>query len=103
MSSGRKSILAKILKIDEEIIEISSDKKYRKLKKNLRALENTRVRSRIIRIASPSDLEREIELRRNSPRLRKIIKEYRARVEEFRSRLAQLHRERSQLKRELFP
>ena len=103
MDANRQSILSKILRIDAEINNISSNKNYRKLKKNLKILEDSRSGSRKIVIGAPDNMERSIELRRNSEGMRNTITEYKALLYEYRIRLNQLHTERVLLEKQLFP
>ncbi|MBN2336371.1 hypothetical protein JXL21_12495 [Candidatus Bathyarchaeota archaeon] len=103
MDSNRQTILSKILRIDAEINDISSNKNFRKLKGNLKILEDSRSGSRKIVIGAPDDMERNIELRRNSEGMRNTITEYKALLDEYRVQLNRLHEERSLLEKQLFP
>ena len=103
MSTTRRSKLTRIMKIDQTRHSIESNIKYRKMRNNLKILESNVFGSRYIRIGSPENLERMIELRRYSEEMDDVIQGYKDGLEKYEDRLEQLNLEKKQLQNELFP
>jgi hypothetical protein len=82
---------------------IDSNVKFRKMRNNLNILESNRFGSRYIRIGSPENLDRMIELRRNSKEIYDLIQGYKAGLQKYENRIEKLYLEKKQLQKELFP
>lgn len=93
----------RIMEIDRELQRLENDSKYRDLRKNLKTLESSAVGSRQVRIGTPENLDRKIELRRNSPEMEDLIKRYREQLQEYQEKIDKLYHEKKALEKELFP
>ncbi len=102
MASSRKSTLIKIMEIDDEIKRIRSDSTYRRVRKNLRILKESRTGGRLIRIRSPDDIDSFIMVRRNSEEMKEVLSKYEAMVEKYDKRVRKLAREKAELENYLF-
>jgi len=102
MGSSRKSTLIKIMEIDDEIKRIKSDPTYRRVRRNLRILKESRTGGRLIRVRSPDDLESFIMVRRNSDEMKEVISKYEDMVEKYDKRVRSLAREKAELEKDLF-
>jgi hypothetical protein len=91
------------MRIEQILKSIDSNVKYRKMRNNLNILENNRFGSRYIRIGSPENLERMIELRRYSEEWDDLIQGYKNGLEKYEDRLEKLNLEKKQLQKDLFP
>lgn len=102
MVSSRKSTLIKIMEIDDEIKRIKSDSTYRRVRRNLRILKESRTGGRLIRVRSPDDIESFIMVRRNSDEMKEVLSKYEDMVEEYDNRVRALAREKAELEKDLF-
>jgi hypothetical protein len=73
------------------------------MRNNLNILESKVFGSRYIRIGSPENLERIIELRRYSKEMDDLILRYKKGLEKYENRIEKLSLEKKQLQEELFP
>jgi hypothetical protein len=102
MASSRTKMLMKIIEIDDEIGRIMSDQTYRRARRNLRILKNSNFGSRMIRVQSPEDKKKYLEVRRSSREMEEITSIYEEIVEGYTKRMNELTRQKSVLKKELF-
>lgn len=102
MVSSRKSTLIKIMEIDDEINRIKSDSTYRRVRRNLRILKEARTGGRLIRVRSPDDIDRFIDVRRNSEEMKEVLSKYEDMVEDYTQRVRNLVKEKAQLEKNLF-
>ena len=102
MVSSRKSTLIKIMEIDDEIKRIKSDSTYRRVRRNLRILKESRTGGRLIRVRSPDDIESFIMVRRNSDEMKEVLSKYEDMVEGYDNRVRALAREKAELEKDLF-
>jgi hypothetical protein len=102
MASSRKSTLIKIMKIDDEISRIKSDSTYRRVMRNLRMLKEARTGGRLIRVRSPDDIDRFIEVRRNSEEMKEVLSKYEDMNEDYTQRVRNLAKEKAELEKILF-
>jgi hypothetical protein len=93
----------RIMEIEQRLHSIESDPKFREMRGNLKILETNVVGSRHIRIGSPENLERMIELRRHSDEMNNVIQRYRKGLEKYENKIEKLNMEKNQLRKELFP
>ena len=91
------------MKIDLILQSIESNFKFRKMRNNLKILESKAFGSRYIRIGSPDNLERMIELRRYSEEMEDVILGYKEGLKVYENRIINLNREKRLLQKELFP
>ena len=91
------------MQIEQILHSIDSNVKYRKMRNNLNILESKTFGSRHIRIGSPENLEKKIELRRYSKEMNDVIQRYKKGMEKYENRIEKLTQEKKQLKKELFP
>jgi hypothetical protein len=91
------------MRIEQILQSIDSNVKFRKMRNNINILESNRFGSRYIRIGSPENLERMIELRRYSKEMYDLIQGYKAGLEKYENRIEKLNLEKRQLQKELFP
>jgi hypothetical protein len=102
MGSSRKSTLIKIMEIDDEISRIKSDSTFRRARRNLRILREARTGGRLIRVRSPDDIERFMEVRRNSEEMKEVVSKFEDMVEEYTQRVRSLAEEKAELEKTLF-
>ena len=102
MASSRKSTLIKIMEIDDEINRIKSDSTYRRVRRNLRILKETRTGGRLIRVRSPDDIDRFIEVRKNSEEMKQVLSKYEDMVDDYTKRVRNLAKEKAELEKILF-
>ena len=102
MASSRKSTLIKIMEIDYEISKIKSDSTYRRVRRNLRMLRETRTGGRLIRVRSPDDIDRFIEVRRNSEEMKEVLSKYEDMSEAYTQLVRNLAKEKAELEKILF-
>jgi len=100
--SNKASILETILNIEDEINRLRKDPTYMKIKKSLKKIERINFGSRLIRVPSPDDLEKDIEIRKRSKEMAFIKERYRERLVEFDEKLVSLHKDRKNLVKQLF-
>ncbi|MFC1803560.1 hypothetical protein ACFL0D_06280 [Thermoproteota archaeon] len=103
MSSSRRSRLMRIMEIEQRLHNIESDPRFREMQGNLKTLETNVVGSRHIRIGSPENLKKMIELRRHSEEMDNVIQRYKESLEKYENRKEKLFHEKNQLQKELFP
>src|SRR4030042_279241 len=101
MSASRRNILHRIIQIEEEIKDISSDADYRRIKRNLEILGSSRTGSRNISVRSPSDNTKTIVVRRHSTDQEKVTEAYMLKLKVYDLRISELSKEKSGLKRQL--
>jgi len=90
------------LRIESQIKTMRKDLTYRKIKRNLRYLEMRRFGRSTLKVASPDDLEKTLEIRSNSPEKRKITLRYKERKKDFEAQLEDLRVEKTRLQEQLF-
>jgi len=90
------------MEIDDEIKRIKSDSTYRRVRRNLRILKESRTGGRLIRVRSPDDIESFIMVRRNSDEMKEVLSKYEDMVEEYDKRVRALAREKAELEKDLF-
>lgn len=100
--SDKTSILEEILKIENEINRLKKDPTYMKIKNNLKKLEGTNIRNRIVYILSPDDLEKKIEVRKCSKKMKSIKERFQEQLLGFDKNLGSLRRDRKNLVKQLF-
>jgi len=103
VSSTRRSSLMRIMEIEKRLHSLENDPKYMELQKNLKTLESGTIGSRHVRIGTPENLDRMVELRRNSEEMEDLIQRYRESLAKYQNRIEQLKNEKQQLQKELFP
>jgi hypothetical protein len=91
------------MKIEQALQSIDSNLKFRKMRNNLNILESKAFGSRYIRIGSPENLEKMIELRRYSEEMYEVIHRYKEGLEKYENRIEKLNQEKTLLQKELFP
>jgi hypothetical protein len=91
------------MKIEQALQSIDSNRKFRKMRNNLNILESKAFGSRYIRIGSPENLEKMIELRRYSEEMYEVIHRYKEGLEKYENRIEKLNQEKTLLQKELFP
>jgi hypothetical protein len=89
--------------IEQKVHGIKSNMKYKELQNNLKILETNLVGSHYIRIGSPENPERMIELRRYSEEMDDVIQRYKKGLEIYEDRIEILNLEKKLLQKELFP
>jgi hypothetical protein len=99
---ARRSKLNRIMRIEQMLHNIDSNVKYRKMRNNLNILESKAFGSRYIRIGSPENLDRMIELRRYSKEMYDLIHRYKNGLKKYENRIEKLNLEKKQLQKELF-
>lgn len=93
----------RIMEIEKRLHSLENDPKYMELQKNLKTLESDNIGSRHVRIGTPENLDRIIELRRNSSEMEDLVKRYKETLSKYQNKIDKLTIEKQQLERELFP
>ena len=99
--SERRATLLRILEIEENIKDIEHSKEYLTMKRGLKVLENARSGGGVVVVSSPDDLERNVEMRKNSTDVEECIVKYKAKMHDNAERIDSLNLEKSKLKNEL--
>jgi hypothetical protein len=102
MVSSRATTLMKIMEIDNKIAKIKSDQTYRKARRNLRILKNSSFGSRMIRVQSPEDKIKYMEVRRGSKEMKELTYIYEDIVEKYTQRMNELTIQKLVLRKKLF-
>jgi hypothetical protein len=102
MASSRKSTLIKIMEIDHEMNRIKSDSTYRRIRRNLRMLKEMRTGGRLIRVRSPDDIDKFIEVRRNSEEMKEVLSKYEDMSEAYTQLVRNLAEKKAELEKILF-
>jgi hypothetical protein len=89
--------------IEQKVHSIKSNIKYKELQNNLKILETNVFGSRHIRIGSPENLEKMLELRRYSEEMDDVILRYKKGLDIYGDRIETLNLEKKLLQKELFP
>ena len=99
---NRRSKLNRIIRIEQMLHSIGSNVKFRKMRNNLKILESKAFGSRYIRIGSPENLDRMIEIRRYSKEMDDTILGYKKGMKIYERRIEKLNKEKKILQKELF-
>ena len=99
--SERKATLLRILEIETNIKDIEHSKDYIVTRRDLKALEHFGSGGGRITISSLEDLDRTVEVRKNSPELSAYIARYKERMRGDQERLNSLNSEKTKLRAEL--
>jgi hypothetical protein len=91
------------MEIEQKLHSIEFDSKYNEIQNNLKILESNNFRSRHIRIASPENPDKMIELRRHSQEMDDAIRGYKKGLEIYEDRIKILNQEKKILQKEMFP
>lgn len=99
---SRPSILEEILEIEVEIKKISMNPTYRKIVHNLRQLNRMGFGNPVMRIPSPDNLNKNLQVRRHSKEMKEIMYRYEELQLEYRQKINDLHKRRKNLEKQLF-
>jgi vacuolar-type H+-ATPase subunit E/Vma4 len=99
--SERRATLLRILEIEEKIKDIEHSKEYLTMKRGLKVLENARSGGGVVVVSSPDDLDRNVEMRKNSADVEECIVKYKTKMQDNAERIDSLNLEKSKLKNEL--
>lgn len=99
--SERRAILLRILEIEANVKNIEHGKDFLRTKRDLKTLENARSGGGRIIVSSPEDLDRTVEIRRNSVQVGECIARYKERMRSDSELINSLNLEKTRLKREL--
>lgn len=100
--SGKSELLQEIMRIDRTISRLNRDNEFRKIKQNIRRMENPTFGKRTIRILSPDDLKTELMIRKKTRRWKMIKNKYDNLRREFEDRISSLYNKRNELESKLF-
>lgn len=99
--SERRAILLRILEIEANVKNIEHGKDFLITKRDLKTLENARNGGGRIVVSSPEDLDKTVEIRRNSVEVVECIARYKERMRSDSEMINNLNLEKIKLKREL--
>jgi hypothetical protein len=102
MDSSRRTSLNRIIEIEKEIKDISLNKEYRQILRNIEIIGTLTVGSRNIDIGSPDDMDRIITVRKHSEDADEIETSYQLKLQAFSSRIQKLKKEKDGLEKQLF-
>jgi len=100
--SQRRSNLLRVLEIESKIKDIEHGNEYLKVKQAIKVLENAHGGDRILTVTSPDDLNRVVEIRKNSAEVEEYLGKYKGKMRIVSDRIDLLNVEKSQLKAQLF-
>jgi len=99
---SRPSILEEILEVEAEINKIRMTPTYRKIVHNLRKLNRMGFGNPVMKIPSPDDLNKNLEVRRHSKEMKEIIYKYEELQLIYRNKIDGLYKHRKNLEKQLF-
>jgi predicted nucleic acid-binding Zn-ribbon protein len=102
MSSSRRTNLNRIMQIEKEIKNISTDKEYQQLLRNMKIMDPMTVGSRNVAVGSPDDMDKIITVRRRSQEAKEVAESYELKLQKFSSRIQELRNEKVSLEKQLF-
>jgi hypothetical protein len=102
MDSSRRTSLNRIIEIEKEIKDISLNKEYRQILRNIEIIGTLTVGSRNIDIGAPDDMDKIITVRKHSEDADEIATYYQLKLQEFSSRIQKLKKEKDGLEKQLF-
>ena len=102
MSSTRRTNLNRIMQIEQEIKNITTNTKYQQILKNMDIMDNLTIGSRNIDVASPDDMDKTITVRRRSQEAKDVAETYTQSLQKYSDRLQKLRDEKAALEKQLF-
>jgi len=102
MSSTRRTNLNRIMQIEQEIKNITTNTKYQQIRNNVDIMDNLTTGSRNIDVASPDDMDRTITVRRRSQEAKDVAETYTQNLQKYSDRLQKLRDEKAALEKQLF-
>jgi hemerythrin superfamily protein len=102
MSSTRRTNLNRIMQIEQEIKNITTNTKYQQIRNNMNIMDNLTAGSRNIDVASPDDMDKTITVRRRSQEAKDVAETYTHNLQKYSDRLQQLRDEKAGLEKQLF-
>jgi len=102
MSSTRRTNLNRIMQIEQEIKNITTNTKYQQILKNIKIMDTLTVGSRNIDVGSPEDMDRTITVRRRSQEAKDVAETYTLNLQKYSIRLQNLRNEKAALEKQLF-
>ena len=101
MDSTRSSALTQIMQIEDRVKRTARSKRYRTIQQNVRDLQNSSGKS-ILNIENPDDMEKIIQVRKNSATAKEYLKQYELLLNEYTVLFKELRDRKKILKAELF-
>jgi len=92
----------RIMEIEKRLHKLENDPRYVEMQENLKTLESSTTGSRHVRIGTPENLNKMIELRKNSDEMQDLIQRYRESIAKYQSKIEELIKEKKQLEKGLF-
>jgi len=102
MSSTRRTNLNRIMQIEQEIKNITTNTKYQQIRNNADIMDNLTTGSRNIDVASPEDMDKTITVRRRSQEAKDVAETYTKNLQKYSDRLQKLRDEKADLEKQLF-
>ena len=102
MSSTRRTNLNRIMQIEQEIKNITTNTKYQQIRNNINIMDNLTTGSRNIDVASPDDMDMTITVRRRSQEAKDVAETYTKNLQKYSDRLQKLRDEKAALEKQLF-
>ena len=99
--SERRAILLRILEIEANIKNIEHGKDFLRTRRDLKTLENARSGGGRVVVSSPEDLDKTMEIRKNSVEVGECIARYKERMRGDSELINSLNLEKKRLKKEL--
>ena len=101
MDSRRANALTQILQIDDKIKRVARSKRYIKVRKYVKDLQNSSGKA-ILNIENPDDMGKIIQVRKNSAAAKKYLKQYELLLNEYKVLFKELQERKKRLKAVLF-
>ena len=102
MSSTRRTSLNRIMQIEQEIKNITTNTKYQQIRNNMDIMDSLTTGSRNIDVASPDNMDKTITVRRRSQEAKDVAETYTHNLQKYSDRLQKLRDEKAALQKELF-
>lgn len=102
MGPTRRTSLNRIMQIEQEIKNITTNTTYQQILNNIHIMDTLTTGSRNIDVASPEDMDRTITVRRRSQEARDVQETYTQNLQKYSNRLQKLRDEKAALQKQLF-
>ena len=102
MAATRRTLLNRIMQIEQEIRNITTNTNYLQILRNIKIMKTLTTGTRNIDIAPPDDMNKTITIRRRSQEARDIAETYTQNLQKYTDRLQQLRDEKATLQKQLF-
>ena len=101
MDSNRAFALTRIIQIEDQVKQVVKSKRYRKISQSIHDLRDTNGKT-IITLENPDKDGKQIKVRKNSKRAKKILQKYELLLYEYQILFQELNKQKNKYKKQLF-